>query len=179
LPFVTPCIRVRHYGPVHRSVHVHMVYSVRAKLAVRITARFAAPRPVCPATGPPTAAYSGRPVLRCPPAPGGGLALFVPEAGAGWPDGVRAISSRLRRGADRMCVADHRDGRPAGRHGERYCARIMTPRRAAASMQQGVPDVPGQSTGSGGAGHVPVVDWCWTCHVHAVYLLAGVPVQSG
>ncbi len=32
------------------SVHVHMVYSVRAKLAVRITARFAGPRPFCPIT---------------------------------------------------------------------------------------------------------------------------------
>src|SRR5208282_2660529 len=38
---VTPCIRVRHYGSMHGSVHVHMVYSVRAKLAVRITAPFA------------------------------------------------------------------------------------------------------------------------------------------
>ena len=37
---VTPCIRVRHYGSMHGSVHVHMVYSVRAKLAVRITAPF-------------------------------------------------------------------------------------------------------------------------------------------
>jgi hypothetical protein len=37
---VTPCIRVRHYGSMHGSVRVHMVYSVRAKLAVRITARF-------------------------------------------------------------------------------------------------------------------------------------------
>jgi len=32
---------VRHYGSMHGSVHVHMVYSVRAKLAVRITAPFA------------------------------------------------------------------------------------------------------------------------------------------
>jgi hypothetical protein len=35
---VTPCIRVRHYGSMYGSVRVHMVYSVRAKLAVRITA---------------------------------------------------------------------------------------------------------------------------------------------
>ncbi len=48
---VTPCIRVRHYGSMHGSVHVHMVYSVRAKLAVRITARFADPRPFCPLSG--------------------------------------------------------------------------------------------------------------------------------
>ena len=37
---VTPRVRVDHYGSMHGSVHVHMVYSVRAKLAVRITARF-------------------------------------------------------------------------------------------------------------------------------------------
>jgi len=48
------------------SVHVHMVYSVRAKLAVRITARLAGPRPFYPVTGPPAAPHSGRPVLRCP-----------------------------------------------------------------------------------------------------------------
>src|SRR5260370_34931469 len=35
----------------HGSVHVHMVYSVRAKLAVRITARFADPRRFCPSVG--------------------------------------------------------------------------------------------------------------------------------
>jgi hypothetical protein len=45
---VTSCIAVRHCGSMHGSVHVHMVYSVRAKLAVRITARFADPRPFCP-----------------------------------------------------------------------------------------------------------------------------------
>src|SRR6266496_923943 len=47
---VTACISVCHYGSMHGSVHVHMVYSVRAKLAVRITARFADPRPFCPVT---------------------------------------------------------------------------------------------------------------------------------
>ena len=36
---VTTCIRVCHYGSIHGSVRVHMVYSARAKLAVRITAR--------------------------------------------------------------------------------------------------------------------------------------------
>jgi hypothetical protein len=45
---VTPCSSVRHCGSMHGSVYVHMVYSVRAKLAVRITARFAGPRPFCP-----------------------------------------------------------------------------------------------------------------------------------
>jgi hypothetical protein len=42
---VTPCIRMRHHGSMYGSVHVHMVYSVRVKLAVRITARFAVGRP--------------------------------------------------------------------------------------------------------------------------------------
>jgi len=47
---VTPCIGVRHCGSMRGSVHVHMVYTVRAKLAVRITARFADPRPFRPVT---------------------------------------------------------------------------------------------------------------------------------
>ena len=37
---VTPCSSACHCGSMHGSVRVHMVYSVRAKLAVRITARF-------------------------------------------------------------------------------------------------------------------------------------------
>src|SRR5690348_11620276 len=37
---VTPCIGVRHCGSMHGSVRVHMVYRVRVKLAVRVTARF-------------------------------------------------------------------------------------------------------------------------------------------
>src|SRR3984885_210019 len=45
---VTACIRVRHCGSMRGSVRVHMVYSVRVKLAVRITARFADSRPFCP-----------------------------------------------------------------------------------------------------------------------------------
>ena len=49
---VTPCIRVRHYGSMHGSVRVHMVYSVRAKLAVRITARSAVRRPPTTLTTP-------------------------------------------------------------------------------------------------------------------------------
>jgi hypothetical protein len=35
---ITLCISLRHYGSMHGSVRVHMVYSVRAELAVRITA---------------------------------------------------------------------------------------------------------------------------------------------
>src|SRR5260370_38671295 len=36
LPF-TPCIRMCHCGSLYGSLLVHLVYSVRAKLAVRIT----------------------------------------------------------------------------------------------------------------------------------------------
>ncbi len=45
---VTMCIRVRHCGSMHGSLHVRMADSVRAERAVRITARFADPRPFCP-----------------------------------------------------------------------------------------------------------------------------------
>ena len=81
---VTPCISACHCGSMYGSVHVHMVYSVRAKLAVRITARFADLCPFCPVSRAPLtgAAHPGWPVLRVLLAPGGGLALFVPAAGA-------------------------------------------------------------------------------------------------
>ena len=45
---VTAYIRVCHRGSMHSSGCVHMVYSVRANGAVRITARFPNLRPVCP-----------------------------------------------------------------------------------------------------------------------------------
>ena len=47
---VTMCISTCHYGSMHGSVRVHMVYSARVELAVRITARCADPRPFCPLT---------------------------------------------------------------------------------------------------------------------------------
>lgn len=43
---------------------------------------------------------------------------------------------------DRVCVAGHRDGRPAGRRGKRRCARIWTLRQAAASCSKGFPMFP-------------------------------------
>ena len=78
---VTPCISACHCGSMHDSVHVHMVYSVRAKLAVRTTAPIADLCPFVPFLGRRTAAHPGWPV-RMLLAPGGGLALFVPVAGA-------------------------------------------------------------------------------------------------
>src|SRR5260370_35520795 len=48
---VTPCIRGRHCGSMRGSVHVQMVYSVRVKLAGRITAPFAAPPRFCHSGG--------------------------------------------------------------------------------------------------------------------------------
>jgi hypothetical protein len=175
---VTLCIRVCHCGSIHSSVHVHMVYSVRAKLAVRITARFADPRPFCSVTRAPGCSPdwlmpripAGR-FFAVPLAPGGGLALFVwgaprPGRAAG---SARAISSRLH--GERVTgvwVAatgreDHNDAVASGavpgsgRRGE--------PRRHAAKFP-----VSRSGTGSGIAGHVPVVDWRWTRHVPAVYL---------
>ena len=62
---VTPCISVCHRGSMRSSGYVHIVYSVRAERAVRITARFADPRPFCPVSRAPDACRaSRRPVLR-------------------------------------------------------------------------------------------------------------------
>jgi len=47
---VTPCIRVRHCGSMRSSGYGPIADSVRAERAVRITARFADPRPFCPVT---------------------------------------------------------------------------------------------------------------------------------
>ena len=101
---VTPCISVGHCGSMYGSVYVHMVYSVRAKLAVRITARFAGPRPFCPVSRAPPRIPIGR-FFAVLLVPGGGLALFVP-ARPGWAGcwiGPRhLIQARLR---GRVCVA--------------------------------------------------------------------------
>ena len=107
---VTPCIRVCHRGSMRSSGYGHIADSVRAKRAVRITARFADPRPFCPVSGRGLLA-DGMP--RIPVgrffavllAPGGGLALFVPAAGAaGLPDRP-APSHRGSTEGDRVCVA--------------------------------------------------------------------------
>ena len=99
---VTPCISVGHCGSMYGGVYVHMVYSVRAKLAVRITARFAGPRPF-------------RPVSRAPPR-------------TDWPVLRRAARARRRAGLVRTRAAGVGGllDRPAPSHpgsaeGERVC----------------------------------------------------------
>ena len=72
---VPPRIRACHCESMHGSVHVHIADSVRAKLAVRITARFADPRPF-------------RPVTRAPECRASRLAGSSPccsRQAAGWP----------------------------------------------------------------------------------------------
>ena len=72
---VTACIRVCHYGSMHGSVHVHMVYSVRAKTSgaynrslCRIRARFVPlfGRQAARLTGECRASRSAGPILRRP-----------------------------------------------------------------------------------------------------------------
>jgi hypothetical protein len=121
-------------------------------LALPIRARFV-PFPGCR-----TAAHPGWPVLRRAARARRRAGLVRTRGRGGRAAGsARAISSRLH-GGDRVCVAAHWDGRPARRRGERRCARISTPRRAAASCTKGS-RCPRSGTGSGGAGHLPVVDW--------------------
>ena len=88
---VTPCIRVCHRGSMRSSGYGHIADSVRAERAVRITARFADPRPFCPLSDAGTARLTDAPDIPARPVRfftvlltlGGGLALFMPAAGAG------------------------------------------------------------------------------------------------
>jgi len=109
---------VRHCGSMRGSVHVHMVYSVRAKLAVRITARFPDPRRFCPSVGHRDARLSddcrasGRLGFCRPARAGRSAGLARPTAGCRisprHPVGaVAGASDRARR--------RRRDGRPARR----------------------------------------------------------------
>ena len=77
---VTTCIRGGHYGAMRGSVYVHIVYSVRPKLAVRITARCADPRPFCPLTPAPGRSPDCYP-RRIRPA---GSLASCPRQAAGW-----------------------------------------------------------------------------------------------
>ena len=74
---VTMCISTCHYGSMHGSVRVHMVYSARVELAVRITARCADLRPFCPLT----------------PAPGALARLLSAAHKAGWLSSVMPVPS--------------------------------------------------------------------------------------
>ncbi len=146
----TPCIRMCHRGSMRSSGYGHIADSVRAKRAVRITARFADPRPFCPVARAPDCSPDWL-MPRIPVgrffavllAPGGGLALFVPAAGAGCRISPRYLIEAPQREGDRVCVAatgmEDQNGAVAsgavpgsGRRGE--------PRRHAAW----VPGVPGQ-----------------------------------
>ena len=146
---VTPCIRVRHCGSMHGSVHVHIADSVRAERAVRITARFADLRPFCPVTRAPKLFVWV--VMRCTygrffailPAPGGGLVLFLPAAGAGCRIRQRHTIEAAAGDGNRVRVTAAGDGTIGTRRGERRCARIWAPRERRRNAAR-VPGVPGQ-----------------------------------
>jgi hypothetical protein len=105
---VTICISVCHCGSMHGSVHVHMVYSVRAKLAVRITARFGDLRPFCPLTWAP--GHSSDCYPRHTVSAGSSASCSRQAAGSS-----RAISPGCHRGGDRR---RRQGGRPARRRAE-------------------------------------------------------------
>ena len=93
---VTMCISMCHRGSMHSSGYGHIADRVRAKLAVRITARFADPRPFCPVTRAPDCSSDWympciRPdVLRRPArARRRGRSCSYPAAGAGCRMGPR------------------------------------------------------------------------------------------
>jgi hypothetical protein len=88
------------------SVYVHMVYSARAKLAVRITARSAGPRPFCPVSrAPDRRAYRLAGSSPCCSCQAAGWPRSYPRGRGGRAAGsARAISSRLGRG-ERVCLA--------------------------------------------------------------------------
>jgi hypothetical protein len=137
-----------------RSGCVHMVYSERPEGAVRITARFADLRPFCPHyPGAGTARLTMcdiRPassVLRRLAAPGGGLALFVPAAGAGC-----RIGPHHPIGAAIEALAEYRSlplGWKAG-------TAALRERRCRAAR---VPMSPGQGLDPAEPVNVPAVDW--------------------
>jgi hypothetical protein len=89
------CISTCHYGSMHGSVRVHMVYSARVKLAVRITARCADPRPFCPHTPAPGRSPDCYP-RRIRPA---GSLASCPRQAAGWPARRCGRADRLDRPA--------------------------------------------------------------------------------
>jgi len=116
---VAVCIRVGHRGSMHGSGYGHIADSVRAERAVRITARFADLRPFCPVTRAPKLFVWV--VMRCTygrffailPAPGGGLVLFLPAAGAGCRIRQRHTIEAAAGGGDRVRVTAAGMGRSA------------------------------------------------------------------
>jgi hypothetical protein len=161
---VTACISVCHRGSMHSSGYGHIADSVRAERAVRITARFADPCPFCPVIRRRTARLTGV----CRVSRPAGSSPSRSRQAAGRPcsylrpgrAGCRIGPHHLRGSAEGMtgCVAATGMEDQHGSDGERRCARIWTPRRAAASCRKGTP-CPWSGAGSGGAGQVLVVDW--------------------
>ena len=104
-PLVPPCVIVCRCRSSRSDRYGHIADSVRAEGAVRGTACFADPRPFCPVTRAPDSS----PDWRIPHIPGGrfsavllaprgGLALFVPAAGAGCRIGPRHLIEAPWRG---------------------------------------------------------------------------------
>ena len=161
---VTPCISACHCGSMYGSVRVHMVYSVRAKLAVRITAPFADLCPFCPVSWAPDCRASR--LAGSHAARAGRRAGLVRTRGRGGQaaGSARAISSRLH-GGDRLCVAatgmgDQHDAVASGAvpgAGHRGEPRRHAPR---------VPGVPGQGLDPA----EPVIYLAWTGDGPVMYL---------
>jgi hypothetical protein len=151
----------------HGSVRVHMVYSVRAKLAVRITARFAGPRRSVSLPGRGSRAFRSAGSSRSTRARR--RAGLVRTRGRG---GLAGSHPRHLTGTPRRGGPGAR-GRPSGwKIGRAPWRAALRPDLDAAAgrgvMQEGGSRCSRSGSGSGGAGHVPAVEWCWTCHVLAV-----------
>jgi hypothetical protein len=119
---------VRHRGSMHGSVHVHIADSVRAKLAVRLTARFADPRPFRPVTRAPDCSPDGympciRPaVLRRPARATRRAGLARTPGGRGrLPDRPAPSHQGCHAGGDQVRVARRRAEPWHGCRGERSC----------------------------------------------------------
>jgi hypothetical protein len=160
------CISTCHYGSMHGSVRVHMVYSARVELAVRITARCADLRPFCPLT----------------PAPGALARLLSAAHKAGWlssvmpaPSGWLGLPARCGR-ADGWIVPRHmawlslqavarRRRRWGGRPVRRGAERPGGERSVASYRPEEFPGVACQDIGP-----EPVMHLRWTGDAPVVYL---------
>ena len=162
---VPPCVIVCRCRSWRSNRYGQIADSVRAEAAVRGTACFADPRPFCPVTRAPDCS----PDWCMPRIPGGrfsavllqlggGLVLSVPAAGARLPDRP-APSHRGRHGGGNQArvattrVEDRRDTVASG------AAPDLGAARAAALYRPQEFPMPPVRTRSGGAGHLPAVDW--------------------
>jgi len=122
---VTPCIRVCHRGSMHSSGYGQIADSVRAKLAVRITARLAGPRPFCPGYLVAAARHSGQPVLFFAVLSRQAEGWPCPDPGPGRAAGPRPAPSH-RDSAEGMTAAAVREPEASNR-----------PHRAVADLENG------------------------------------------